>query len=115
MSTVTALPRPLSRRRASVQARAAFEKVRSLDEFNLDGMDVYASLVHANGDSLLLNRITHDMLAISESRPEPWNAVALYCDLRGEKAKAVNFIDDPAQVLGEIERFYEPFLVRSAA
>ena len=32
-----------------------------------------------------------------------------------EFRKAVNFIDDPAQVLGEIERFYEPFLVRSAA
>jgi tRNA-dihydrouridine synthase B len=27
----------------------------------------------------------------------------------------VNFIDDPAQVLGEIERFYEPFLRRLAA
>ena len=26
-----------------------------------------------------------------------------------------NFIDDPAQVLGEIERFYEPFLDRRAA
>ncbi len=26
-----------------------------------------------------------------------------------------NFIDDPAQVLGEVERFYEPFLRRSAA
>jgi tRNA-dihydrouridine synthase B len=26
-----------------------------------------------------------------------------------------NFIDDPAQVLGEIERFYEPFLRRQAA
>ena len=27
----------------------------------------------------------------------------------------VNFIDDPAQVLGELERFYEPFLRRRAA
>jgi tRNA-dihydrouridine synthase B len=27
----------------------------------------------------------------------------------------VNFIDDPAQVLGELERFYEPFLRRCAA
>jgi len=27
----------------------------------------------------------------------------------------VNFIDDPAQVLGELERFYEPFLRRQAA
>jgi tRNA-dihydrouridine synthase B len=27
----------------------------------------------------------------------------------------VNFIDDPAQVLGELERFYEPFLQRRAA
>lgn len=27
----------------------------------------------------------------------------------------VNFIDDPAQVLGELERFYEPFLRRLAA
>ena len=26
-----------------------------------------------------------------------------------------NFIDDPAQVLGEVERFYEPFLRRLAA
>lgn len=27
----------------------------------------------------------------------------------------VNFIDDPEQVLGELERFYEPFLLRHAA
>ncbi|GAA0278747.1 tRNA dihydrouridine synthase DusB [Alteraurantiacibacter aestuarii] len=27
----------------------------------------------------------------------------------------VNFVDDPAQVLGEIERFYEPFMRRRAA
>ncbi len=27
----------------------------------------------------------------------------------------VNFVDDPAQVLGELERFYEPFLRRRAA
>ncbi|TNE32701.1 MAG: tRNA dihydrouridine synthase DusB, partial [Alphaproteobacteria bacterium] len=27
----------------------------------------------------------------------------------------VNFIDDPDQVLGELERFYEPFLRRLAA
>jgi tRNA-dihydrouridine synthase B len=27
----------------------------------------------------------------------------------------VNFIDDPVQVLGELERFYEPFLRRRAA
>jgi tRNA-dihydrouridine synthase B len=26
-----------------------------------------------------------------------------------------NFIDDPDQVLGEIDRFYEPFLRRRAA
>ena len=26
-----------------------------------------------------------------------------------------NFIDDPAQVLGEIDRFYEPLLLRKAA
>jgi tRNA-dihydrouridine synthase B len=27
----------------------------------------------------------------------------------------VNFVDDPHQVLGELERFYEPFLRRRAA
>jgi tRNA-dihydrouridine synthase B len=27
----------------------------------------------------------------------------------------VNFVDDPAQVLGEIDRFYEPLLLRKAA
>ena len=32
-----------------------------------------------------------------------------------EFRKTINFIDDPAQVLGEIDRFFEPFLVRDAA
>ena len=32
-----------------------------------------------------------------------------------EFRRKVNFIDDARQVLGEIERFYEPFLVRNAA
>ena len=42
-----------------------------------------------------------------------WYVKGLYGS--SEFRKAVNFIDDPAQVLGEIERFYEPFLVRNAA
>jgi len=42
-----------------------------------------------------------------------WYTKGLYGS--AEFRKAVNFIDDPAQVLGEIDRFFEPFLVRSAA
>ena len=42
-----------------------------------------------------------------------WYVKGLYGS--AEFRKAINFIDDPAQVLGEIERFYEPFLVRNAA
>ncbi|MAK97762.1 MAG: tRNA dihydrouridine synthase DusB [Citromicrobium sp.] len=42
-----------------------------------------------------------------------WYTKGLYgsADFR----KTINFIDDPAQVLGEIDRFFEPFLVRDAA
>jgi len=54
---------------------------------------MYASLIHQTGDSLRLNRLTHDLLEISETRPEPWNAVALYCDLKGQKEKAVAFVE----------------------
>ena len=42
-----------------------------------------------------------------------WYTKGLYGS--AEFRKAVNFIDDPEQVLGEIDRFFEPFLVRSAA
>jgi hypothetical protein len=37
------------------------------------------------------------MLQISSRRPEPWVAVALYSEMKGEKDKALGFVDKVTQ------------------
>ena len=40
-----------------------------------------------------LNRLTNELIAVDSHRPEAWVAISLYCDLKGEKEKALTFIE----------------------
>jgi anaphase-promoting complex subunit 7 len=44
-----------------------------------------------------LNSLVHELLQIDDKRPEPWVAVALYSKMKGEKEKALRFVDKALQ------------------
>lgn len=81
------------------EALYTFKKARITDEFNLKHMDLYALVLQQRGgpSTLELNKLVHELLAISEQRPEPWVAVALYSKAKGEKEKGLSFLDKALQ------------------
>jgi anaphase-promoting complex subunit 7 len=89
-------------------AKETFEKIRSLDEFNLDGMDRFIALVASTPQltknkchmgitddySLtLIHRISNDMLETNDSRAEPWLALAIYHRMNTDFVNALKFVD----------------------
>ena len=68
-------------------------QAQRLDPFCLDFMDVFASVIKSMGNELELNRLAHQLLSIDKSRPEPWNTVAMYTDMKGQKARALQFVE----------------------
>eukprot|EP00899_Mesostigma_viride_P026447 jgi/Mesvir1/6988/Mv09127-RA.2 len=76
------------------EALATFQRVRALDAHELSGMDEFALLLRerSNGGAEL-NRLVHDLFQVNSQQPEPWVAAALYWDMRGDTAKAVELLD----------------------
>mmetsp|Transcript_16300 Transcript_16300/g.31623 ORF Transcript_16300/g.31623 Transcript_16300/m.31623 type:complete len:578 (+) Transcript_16300:558-2291(+) len=73
-------------------ALALFRIARHADPTSLDQMDVYATIIHELGDAALLNRLTRELMDIDEAQPEPWLAVAMFCDLKGDAMSALKFV-----------------------
>eukprot|EP00939_MAST-03C_sp_MAST-3C-sp1_P000687 g687.t1 len=73
------------------KAGKTFGRLHAAHRLIVKDMDMYASALHAQRDSVALNRLTHALLEANEARPEPWNSVALYSDLKGDIAKSIEF------------------------
>lgn len=95
-------------------AEKTFQRVRHLDENNVDAMDEYAQLfqrrgaseelnvrssylsAHFQGDfthTCFLQRLAMDMLQIDDKRPEAWVILALYHEARSDHEKSLGTID----------------------
>jgi len=75
-------------------AQKTYAAVRTVDECNLDGMDLYAStIIRGGGDAEDLNSLARETMEIDNQRAEPWTTAALYSDLKGDKEKAVMFAE----------------------
>jgi anaphase-promoting complex subunit 7 len=70
-----------------------YNKVHAEDVYCVDQMDEYASLLRSEERGEDLNRLAHELIAVDSNRPQTWVAVALYSDLKGEKEKAIAFLD----------------------
>ncbi len=82
-----------------------FQKARAADSKSLYGLDTYASLIRHQRDHSRLNSLTRELMDINDTRPEPWIAVALFFDLRGDTMSAIQFVCkalelDPLHVQG---------------
>jgi tetratricopeptide (TPR) repeat protein len=70
-----------------------YKRIRALDPNCLDQMDEYAGLLRGEENVDELNRLTHELISVDANRAECWVAVALYSDLKGEKEKALGFVE----------------------
>jgi hypothetical protein len=60
-------------------------------------MDFYAVLLRQKGAAPHLNTLAHKLMSVDTRRPEPWIAVALHSDLKGERERALVFADKAVQ------------------
>jgi len=86
-------------------AKETFEKVRSLDEWNLDGMDRFVALIASSSqiknrmgiiegyNHSLIHRISHDMLETDNARAEPWLALAIYHRMNNDFVHSLMYVD----------------------
>jgi len=75
-------------------AQRTYQALRTVDECNLDGMDLYAStIIRGGGNVEDLNSLARETMEIDGKRPEPWTTAALYSDLKGDKEKALMFAE----------------------
>lgn len=89
------------KRKATVQlqcnhergALETFEHIRSLENATLEHMDEYAEILVHKNDLDGLNEVADSMLLVDDTRPQPWVALALYHQARGDHEKAQAFCE----------------------
>ena len=70
-----------------------FQQARRLQPSLVESMEHYAYALLKKPEESELNILAHTVLNCSDSRPEGWLVVALFCQLRSEWTKAAFFID----------------------
>jgi tetratricopeptide (TPR) repeat protein len=71
------------------QAFEIFAKIHDMDSKYVDSMDIYAFLIREKGDLSALNKLAHDLLEANPYRAETWTVIAIYCDAKHRKEKAL--------------------------
>jgi len=80
-------------------ALSYFSRARAIDPLALDGADLYAGLLRSMSDRTKLVQLTHELLnSGGDSRPEPWVAAAHLSDMRGDKDKALSYVNRAAEL-----------------
>ncbi|KAI9021118.1 hypothetical protein DFJ74DRAFT_707086 [Hyaloraphidium curvatum] len=79
----------------TVGAFYSYTQIRKLDPNVLDGMDRFSALVKSQGKAMAVNRLAEELMRITELRPEPWVAMARFCEMKA---------DDPEKALEYRER-----------
>jgi len=51
-------------------AEAQFEKIRAVDPYRIDDIDVYSNILYVTDNRLKLSRLAHEFLALDKDRPE---------------------------------------------
>mmetsp|Transcript_12330 Transcript_12330/g.19938 ORF Transcript_12330/g.19938 Transcript_12330/m.19938 type:complete len:327 (-) Transcript_12330:936-1916(-) len=80
------------------EASFSFEKARSEDPALMDGMDIYANVLHDQGKLNELSRLCSDMMEVMPRRAEPWVACALLSDLKADIGKAIAYAEKAVQM-----------------
>ncbi len=52
------------------QAEVQFKKIRTIDPYRIDDIDVYSNILYVSENRLELSKLAHDFLALDKDRPE---------------------------------------------
>ncbi|XP_070572262.1 anaphase-promoting complex subunit 7-like [Ptychodera flava] len=72
-------------------ALQVFVRLHSLDADWMRGMDIYAYLLSEEKEVKELESLASLLMAISESKPEPWVAMGYYCAVTKKPTRAIYF------------------------
>ncbi|KAJ3196357.1 Anaphase-promoting complex subunit 7 [Irineochytrium annulatum] len=70
------------------QAMDIYDQIRLLDPYSCDSMDEYAFLLKRQNLSVLLNKLSQELMEVTKVRPEPWLAMARYCETKDDLDQA---------------------------
>jgi tetratricopeptide (TPR) repeat protein len=71
-----------------------FRIAQKLSNSTIQSIDHYAYALMVKGDDAELNKLAHTAVSSCDSnKPEAWIVVSLFCQLRSEWVKALNFIE----------------------
>ena len=83
-----------------------FKQVRGIDGNAIDHMDQYGLLLMRACDDGELNKLANEVLSVSCDRPEGWMLLSMFCDLKGEIEKALQFADKAIVIDGKYTPAY---------
>lgn len=80
------------------QAEVQFKKIRTIDPYRIDDIDVYSNILYVSENRLELSKLAHDFLALDKDRPEICALVGNHYSLRTEHEKAIKYFRRATQL-----------------
>ncbi|KAJ3287774.1 Anaphase promoting complex subunit 7 [Rhizoclosmatium sp. JEL0117] len=75
------------------EAKTLFQLIRQRDPYFIKGMDLYARILQRDAPPLELNIFATTLLSIAPHAPEPWVAMARYCESKQDWDRAMHLVD----------------------
>jgi anaphase-promoting complex subunit 8 len=63
------------------RAEVQFERIRALDPYRIDDIDIYSNILYVTDNKLKLSRLAHEFLGLDKDRPEVCCLVGPFCPL----------------------------------
>ena len=76
-----------------LQALYALESMRNTDPDNIVGSDKYAALLREQGKATAINQLAQTVFSIADDRPECWLVLSHYAEIKGDKEKALFYVN----------------------
>lgn len=76
-----------------LNAEYTFERIRYLEETQIDSMDHYGQILAREDKISALNQLADSLLLIDDKRPEAWTTLALYHEMHADHDKALAFVE----------------------
>lgn len=74
-------------------ATKLFGALQRSDPYNFHGMEIYCQVLYSRNDIVELSSLANNLLLADVRRAGGWLAAALYCELKGEREKGMQFVD----------------------
>lgn len=76
-----------------ISAIHTYSRIRRLDPCWIQDMDYYAVLLESQGNASAIEKISNDLFSLANNSPESWLVFALFTNLKGNAAQALDHLD----------------------